>query len=84
MMFNNPNGNSVNSCPLCNQNGILKFVVPVLRDKMIKYEEVIDDCPVCEGWGFIEIKKETDVNSRTTDNPEGDIHTGGGSLFEEF
>lgn len=80
MMFNNPNGNSVCSCPLCNEEGILTFVMPVLMNKVFKYKEIEDQCPICEGWGMIEIKEEKDEH-RTTDNSAGDIHTGRGSLF---
>ena len=80
MMMFNPYGNNVASCPLCQQKGILKFVVPVLRDKVFKYEVEIDDCPLCDGDAFVEIKDDKD-DDRRTGNPEGNIHTRGSSFL---
>jgi len=80
MMFYNPNGNSVCSCPLCNETGILTFVEPVLMNKVFKYKEIEDECPICEGWGLVEIKDDKDEH-RTTNNPARDIHSGGSSFL---
>jgi hypothetical protein len=80
MMLHNPNGNSVVSCPLCENNGILRFVVPTLCGVVFKNKIEIDDCPLCDGWGMVELKTETNDNRRA-DNPERDIHTRGSSFL---
>ena len=74
MMFNNPNGNSVSTCPVCLEDGILKFEVVVLKDKIFKRETRIDDCPLCDAFGYIEIIEDKRNEHRTRDNREGDIH----------
>ena len=75
MILNNPHGNNVTTCPLCKEKGFLKFEVPVLRRSVFRYEIQIDDCPLCEAYGLIEIKEDTRDEHRETDNTEGDLHS---------
>lgn len=75
MILNNPNGNNVAPCPLCRERGFLKFEVPILRNSIFMYEIEIDDCPLCEAYGLVEIKEDTKDERGATDNREGDFHS---------
>ena len=73
MKLNKPNGNIISKCPVCKEAGILKFDIIVLKDKYFQYEKKIEDCPLCNAFGYIEVIEDKN-EQRIGDNKEGDIY----------
>lgn len=80
-MHHQETNTEIGSCPACQSHGIVKFTMPVLRNKVFKYELQVDDCPICEAYGLVEIIDDKNHDDRGTDNNEGDFHSGECPLF---
>ena len=73
-------------CPVCehsSQPGIIKYFGYAFKNHMIVYKEKVDDCPLCDAYGRIQITETTDV-SRRSNTGEGDFHPGRSSVVKEF